>query len=70
MDTSNYNNIVTLASSKTETKKVKLILNENPNIENKNVPDPYYGGDRGFEKVFTLLDEACEHIAKSLSHEE
>jgi protein-tyrosine phosphatase len=33
------------------------------------VPDPYYGGDRGFENVFALLDEACEHIAKSLSHE-
>ena len=66
MDTSNYNNIVTLASSKKETKKVKLILNENPNIENKNVPDPYYGGDSGFEYVFNILEETCEIIANRI----
>lgn len=24
----------------------------------KGVPDPYYGGRRGFERVYTLLDEA------------
>ncbi|WP_295832588.1 low molecular weight protein-tyrosine-phosphatase [uncultured Winogradskyella sp.] len=66
MDTSNYNNIVALASSKTETKKVKLILNENPNIENKNVPDPYYGGDSGFEYVFNILEETCEIIANRI----
>ena len=66
MDTSNYNNIVTLASSKTETKKVKLILNENPNIENKNVPDPYYGSDSDFEYVFNILEETCEIIANRI----
>ncbi len=26
------------------------------------VPDPYYGGDAGFEFVITLLEEACHNI--------
>ena len=46
--------------------KVKLILNEvNPNA-NKSVPDPYYGGKEGFEKVFEMLDQACTIIAEKL----
>ncbi len=24
------------------------------------VPDPYYGGDRGFEQVYSMIDEAAE----------
>jgi len=32
------------------------------------VPDPYYGGDQGFENVFTLLDRACEIIADTLEN--
>ena len=26
------------------------------------VPDPYYGGDRGFELVIELLEDACEGL--------
>ena len=66
MDTSNYNNIIALASSEVEIEKVKLILDENPNIEDKNVPDPYYGGDSGFAYVFDILDETCEIIANRI----
>ena len=66
MDTSNYNNINTLASSEQEIGKVKLILNENPNIKNKNVPDPYYEGDSGFEYVFNILNETCDIIARRI----
>lgn len=35
---------------------------------NKEVPDPYYGGDQGFETVLDLLEQACDglltHILK------
>ena len=50
-------------STTTEDKqKVKMILNEvNPGA-NKAVPDPYYGGDSGFENVYQLLDKACDSI--------
>jgi protein-tyrosine phosphatase len=41
-------------------------LNELYPGENKEVPDPYYGGELGFEKVYQMLEEACNLIiAKS-----
>ena len=70
MDESNLSDVLSLAKTEMHRKKVKMILNDDMEGYTMEVPDPYYGGDRGFEKVFSLLDEACEHIAKSLSHEE
>lgn len=66
MDKSNYQNILDLAQTEDDKAKVKLILNDNPTILDKNVPDPYYGGDSGFEYVFKILDETCEIIADRL----
>ena len=63
MDKSNFENILALARNEDDQKKVKLILNEsNPN-QNLEVPDPYFGGNDGFEKVYKMLDEACDIIA-------
>ena len=64
MDESNYQNIMMLASSKEEENKVRMILNEVYPNENKSVPDPYYGGDQGFDNVYGMLDEACDIIVK------
>ena len=33
------------------------------------VPDPYYGGDRGFELVIELLEDACQGLLKHISEE-
>ena len=66
MDEANYIEIVRLAKDDYDKRKVKMILNEsNPN-ENLSVPDPYYGGDQGFENVYQMLDEACEVIKQKL----
>ena len=66
MDGSNLSDIVSLAKSSEDIEKVRLILDE-LNIGNNNyVPDPYYGGDEGFEKVYQLLDAACEIISKKM----
>ena len=35
-------------------------------LENKEVPDPYYGNDNEFKKMFDLIDNACERINKKL----
>ena len=69
MDRSNLSDVLLLAKTETHRNKVKMILNVKEGERAMEVPDPYYGGERGFEKVFILLDEACEHIAKSLSYE-
>lgn len=30
------------------------------------VPDPYYGGDQGFELVLDMLEEACQGLEKAM----
>jgi protein-tyrosine phosphatase len=62
MDQSNYKDVINLAPNKVSKAKVTLILGDS-----KEVPDPYYGGQEGFENVYYLLNQACEEIAKNLS---
>lgn len=66
MDNSNYKDVLSLAPTEESKSKVRLILNEIFPNENVDVPDPYYGGDDGFENVFDMLDQACEAIARKL----
>ena len=65
MDQSNYHNVIKLARNEQDISKVVLILNV---LESdlKEVPDPYYGGDGGFDAVFNMLDEACEVILSKI----
>jgi len=67
MDTSNYQDVVAQAKNPQEKEKVQLILDELFPGENVDVPDPYYGGNEGFDRVFEMLEEACEKIAKRIS---
>ena len=69
MDSSNYKDIKKLDSSEKNQHKIKLILDEVNSVDNNNVPDPYYGGDKGFEHIFELLDKACNSIIKNLKDE-
>ena len=64
MDNSNLKDILQLAPNEDAKKKVHLILNEIYPNKNMDVPDPYYGLNDGFEKVYNMLDEACNSIAK------
>ena len=66
MDESNYQNILSLARNSDDEQKVQLILNEIDANSNIDVPDPYYGGNDGFENVYQMLDEACEIIASKM----
>jgi len=66
MDTSNYRDVIQLTQNQDEKEKVQLILEELFPGENVDVPDPYYGGHRGFDDVFDMLNEACEKIAARL----
>lgn len=60
MDKNNLNDVLALAKNDKQKQKVSLL------IDNKNVPDPYWGKMEDFEKVYQLLDEACEKLAKKL----
>ena len=65
MDNENYNTIIKLGNNLTLQNKVRLLLSETNGSDNE-VPDPYYGGEDGFEKVFQMIEGACKHIAKRL----
>ena len=67
MDASNYQNVVRLARTQEDEDKVIMILNEVNKGRNEQVPDPYYGGDDGFEKVYQMLDEATNRILMKIS---
>ncbi len=66
MDSSNYADVISLARNEDDKQKVELILNRVYPNSNMSVPDPYYGGEQGFENVFILLDNACSIIANSI----
>ncbi len=68
MDKSNYENVCRLAPNDEVKKKVQLILNEYHPDKNMEVPDPYYGGDNGFDDVYNMLNEACEKIKIKLEN--
>jgi protein-tyrosine phosphatase len=66
MDKSNYKDVIALSQNEKQKSKVQLILNELFPNENRDVPDPYFGLENGFELVYKMLDETCEIIAKKL----
>ncbi|MFT7085330.1 MAG: protein-tyrosine phosphatase [Vicingaceae bacterium] len=70
MDTSNYSNTVALTNKPEEIDKVEMILNLINPSSNQSVPDPYFGGEDGFENVYRLLDAACDIIIKQIKNEQ
>ena len=65
MDRSNLENILRLASTDEDRAKVKLFLDELLEDSESEVPDPYFGGDHGFEHVYNLIDMATDKIIEN-----
>ncbi|MGF1479208.1 MAG: low molecular weight protein-tyrosine-phosphatase [Cyanophyceae cyanobacterium] len=59
MDRENYHNILGLAPSRSDWHKVKLMGDFASHHPEQEVPDPYYGGPEGFDRVIDLLLDAC-----------
>lgn len=69
MDLGNYKDVISMARNEEERSKIKLLMEASGlNYASGEVPDPYFGGDEGFEKVYQLLDKACSNIAIKLVH--
>jgi protein-tyrosine phosphatase len=45
--------------------KIKLILSYSKKTDLNEVPDPYYGGQNGFDKVLELLNDAIDGLLES-----
>ena len=66
MDSHNYSDVMSVARNQDDRNKVDFILNLAHPGTNQPVPDPYYGGKDGFEKVYRMLDEACDVLIEEL----
>ena len=67
MDQSNFKTLKSMRPLADTQDKLFLFRSFDP--ENKGdleVPDPYYGGDRGFELVFEMVERACPKILEHL----
>ncbi len=46
--------------------KLRLFMSFAPELGIREVPDPYYGGDRGFEQVFDMIEAASEGLLEDI----
>jgi len=67
MDKSNMTNVLAIAKNKEQEQKVELFLNTLFPNQNMEVPDPYFGGEEGFEDVFNLVYSTCEKMIEKYS---
>jgi protein-tyrosine phosphatase len=67
MDRTNYNDVMGVARDSEDERKVDFILNLVTPGEDRPVPDPWYGGKDGFEKVYQMLDQACDQLIREIS---
>lgn len=69
MDSSNYRNVVGLATTEGQKAKVRLMLDVLYPGEEMEVPDPWFGGIEGFDQVFSMLDTACDKLIEDIANQ-
>ena len=65
MDNFNFSELTSLAPSTELRSKIKPFCSY-VSSQDKEVPDPYYGGASGFEKVLDLLEDGCSSLLDEL----
>ena len=64
MDENNYSQIRLLDPNSSFTHKIRRMTDFCETTKISSVPDPYYGGSRGFETVIDILEDACGEFLK------
>ena len=66
MDQHNYEHVMSKASQPGHKAKVHKMTSFCSQFTMHNVPDPYYGGDEGFERVLDILEDSCQGVLNRL----
>jgi protein-tyrosine phosphatase len=67
LDRANLRELLALAPDEEAAEKVRLLREFEPAASGDlDVPDPYYGGDRGFETVLDMVEAACRELLDEL----
>lgn len=70
MDQKNLNDLRAMAPDEAAQGKVRLLRSFDPlGGEDADVPDPYYGGEDGFDHVFDVCQAACEGLLAQVRRE-
>lgn len=69
MDDENYTNTRALDGGNQFREKIRPMCDFCSEHEETEVPDPYYGGQRGFEVVMDILEDACRGLLKHICRE-
>jgi len=67
MDSENYIDVRRISGELWDEEKTDLLLNELYPGKNMGVPDPWYGNEDGYHKVFKLISDACDMIIEKYS---
>lgn len=62
MDDENALSLKNMARSENDLRKIQKMTDFSKEWSYTEVPDPYYGGEDGFELVLDLLEDACEGL--------
>jgi protein-tyrosine phosphatase len=66
-DRENVADLLTVAPDEAAREKIHLLREYDPESDGDlEVPDPYYGGDDGFETVLDMIDAACRGLLEEL----
>lgn len=68
MDAENLANLQAIKPDDARTQP-QLFLKAFGNSSEQEVPDPYYGGEEGFEHVLDLLEQACDALLKDIQQQ-
>ncbi len=71
MDAANYAHLMAWASLRGQGHKVRYLREFDPQRgQEHEVPDPYYGGQEGFEQVYRILDRSVQGLLEALERGE
>ena len=65
MDQEHYAILTRIAGAAAD-HKLKLMMSYARRFKERDVPDPYYGGPQGFERVLDMLEDAAKGLLESL----
>jgi len=65
MDRENYENLLDVCPEGFE-HKVRLFMEFAPNRPERDVPDPYFGGPAGFDRVLDMIEEASAGLLEDI----
>lgn len=70
MDADNLSDLKRLTKDPEELAKLSLLRSyDSANSRSLDVPDPYYGDDNGFARVYDICEDACRELLRQIAEE-